>query len=401
MKRSVAIISECHSKNLGDQAIAQAFSEILQPQYRVNRVSYGTVEAQNPAGGLRHASPTKRQQAISRLTSPLSPKTKAITKWHLLAEKKKFEEHFRSAVKEADVVLVGGGQLIKNNIALFCQKFALVAEISANQSIPFAAVGIGVDRKMTRSKWKTVSRGASSAKCIILRDEISRQRMKTALSCDGNFTVHPDLAFALQNPYRHRSAGCRGIPLAINVMNLATMIGSPTSTSSREAHSLMKSYCRIIEEALKTWPSITLFTSGSLDDLRAATSIKEMALKEIGVDLPVFHPETLDDLLLFLGNTTDVFAARMHAGILAYISGCNPLCISWDDKVEGVWAVIGEERRVISLSDLTTENTVKDLFQIFRNLTSPSSIDIDMLSDSVSRGIREAVAKVLDTSDLA
>ncbi|WP_158540179.1 polysaccharide pyruvyl transferase family protein [Rhodosalinus halophilus] len=379
---------------MGDQAIARALSEILEPHYRVSITSFGQIGS-NPSIGSSNIPVRSGKPLALRIFSGVQPYAKAQIKWHILGEKHKYGEHFESAIKDSDLVLVGGGQLIKNNIALFCEKLALVSRVSEEHSKPFAMVGVGADVRMKKKNWLIVRKAIRNSKFTIVRDEISKRRIYEALNGHINPAVLPDLAFALKNSARKRRRPDRSISLALNIMNPKTMHKPLGLCSKSYIDRCTEMVCEFPDSYREDLSSVLLFTSGSPDDLAAARELQEGIRKTTAKTLPIFHPRTLEELLAFLANTKNVVAARMHAGILAYISGCNPLCINWDDKVEGVWSTVGESARVIGLDEIATSRGGASILGKLRCLRSPSDEELDSLADMVCQGVLNSVGQAL------
>jgi len=103
----------------------------------------------------------------------------------------------------------------------------------------------------------------------------------------------------------------------------------------------------------------------------------------VGLDLEVFHPGDLDDLMSFLGIVKNVVASRLHAGILSFVSGCNLVCMNWDDKVAGVWAVVGQADRVIEVSGFSDTIWAKAILSKLNVLKAPSQTELKDLADTV------------------
>ena len=389
----ITIISECHSDNLGDKAITISLGNILRPFYDVKETSFSNISAHEAEAT---SSPTKSRKSILRqVLKSIPAKTKARIRWNILNDKRKFDGHYRAPIYQSDLIIVGGGQLLKNNVALFCEKLSLVSKIANTQSIPTALIGVGVDKKMIPQTWRIVKKAIDTAKFIVLRDAKSSDRICAAMGCQKNFSILPDLAFALKNPGLDPEISDRSISLAINIMDFSSML-DPLETSSKiEANTLISGFCDIVKVAHDTGSSICLFTSGSSSDLLAANIVRMEISARLGVELPIFHPSTVDDLLAFLINVDDVVATRMHAGILAFISGCNPVCVNWDDKVAGVWLAIHQQERVIEIEEIFRDDFGANLLMKLNNLTPASCKSLDDLAEKVRSGVLEPIGRTL------
>lgn len=400
MKPLIAVVSECHSDNLGDQAIAHSLSEIVLPNYRVSMISFSRI-APPSIGYLGTTNAPVRKLRMVPFIRAIPPRIKARVRWCLLFEKAKFARHYGAAIDQSDLVIIGGGQLIKNNVALFCEKLALVSKQAASRSIPVGIVGVGVDSKMEKKNWQVIKNPIDSANIIILRDGLSRDRVTAAFSEVDDPVVLPDLAFALNNPDVSRPLEDRGIALAVNVMDLKSMGQSGNISGECDNEKLVGFICDVVVAAKNsTVDIVTLFTSGAANDLAAARKVRDQVHSQTGFELPVFHPQTLDDFLAFLANVREVIGTRMHAGILAYISGCNTLCINWNDKVQGVWSAVGQQDRVIQVEEILHPDAGEKIITKLNRL-SPASIDcLCELAEEVRLGVLNQIDKVLINSEV-
>jgi len=397
MKRSAVIVSEYASDNLGDQAICRSLKGILSPYFDIKLLIFSGL---GQPVSVRPLFPTEpKPSVLRRLSRIVPPKIKARVRWYLLGEQKQYEKDCMHSIKGSTFVFIGGGQLIKNNISLFCDRLLTLNKITRKHNIPCALVGVGVDRKMNMLTWQLVSDLIKNSCFVAVRDNLSRQRIHDNLKHTDECHVLPDLAFALENPALKCKNEPRKISIGINVMGINTLLGSMGKETRVDATSIIQKYCQIFEYALEMDSSYRLFTSGSADDLQEANIIRLAIFEETGIEVSVFHPESLDDLLEFLAGVRDVFAARMHVGILAYISGCNPVCINWDDKVRGVWSAVGQEDRVIELATLADDTFSADLFEKLRHLTPPSRGDLVELADIVRTGVAQEVVGFLDHNE--
>jgi polysaccharide pyruvyl transferase WcaK-like protein len=393
MKPVVVIISECHSENIGDQAITRSLRDILHPFYDVKEASFSKIPACQAEGSSSLAK--ARNSIFRRVLKSVPAKTKARIRWNILGDKRKFADHFRKAIDGSNLVLIGGGQLVKNNVALFCEKLALVPSIAGAQSIQTALIGVGVDKKMNQKTWCIARKAINTAAFIILRDVISRDRICAAMKPAINCSVLPDLAFGLKNPELDLSVSDRSVSLAINIMDFDAMLAPLNSSSKIDSNTIISGFCEIVKAAHDAGSTIRLFTSGSSSDFRAADNFRAEVSARIGVELQIFHPSTLDDLLAFLIDVDDVIATRMHAGILAFISGCNPVCFNWDDKVIGVWSAIHRHERVIDMEEIFREDFGSELLLKLYSLPPTSRKLLDDLAESVRSGVLESIDRTL------
>ena len=389
MKSVAVIVSEYASANLGDQAISRSLADILSPRFEVKFLSFGGIAQPS----LEIEAITKTHKASDFLWFPriVPAKIRARIRWYLLGDRNKFKEHCRHSFRHSSLVFIGGGQLIKNNIALFCERLFLIGKLANNQNLPFTLIGVGVDRKMSRLTWNLASDALRTCQFIIARDELSRQRIRENVKNAADCHVLPDLVFALKIPPFISTTEPRSVSIGINIMQIKTMLIDTDNRPNANYATIITSYCELIKHANRDGLVVNFFTSGSTEDLIEAKNIKKAILEQIGVEVPVFHPGGLDDLLNFLSQVKDVIAARMHAGILAYIAGCNPVCLNWDDKVRGVWTAIGQEQRVIEIADFVDHNQGDGPIELLRSLRPPTESELEKISGATRAGVMNLV----------
>lgn len=383
------IISESESNNLGDRAITYALSYMLESFCEV-----GTLSLTDVAKFDRQQSVAfKTKNVIIKMARALSPKFKARIRWWLLGERKRTRIRYQSQICKSDVVLVGGGQLIKNNVALFCERIALIGSITRDYKIPLVLIGVGVDQNMNKLTWSIVQRSLYECSHIAVRDEGSKDRITVNANGATRPSVVPDLGFSLLELQTSLSDKVRNIDIAINVMDFSAMLAQTRRRSSITKVTVISWLCEFAACACRKNLRIAIFTSGDSSDLTEAKKVKVSIEARIGLEVPVFHPETVEDLGIFLSDVKDVVAMRMHAGILAYVFGCNPVCLVWDDKVRGVWASIGESTRLIELNDFSEAGSYLAVMEKLTILRAPP----ENVRAELAESIRKAVATIVES----
>ena len=391
-KPLIGLVSESNSDNLGDKAIASSLASILLTFYSVTEVSFSTIPVSHAEYLRTIVIPLTLLQIIRRI---VPSKIFALFGWHILGDKSRFKRYFEAALLDCDLVIIGGGQLIKDNVDLFCQKLVLASDICASRLLPYALMGVGVDGRTNLSTLGLLRKTITAADPLIFRDNISKKKISNAKMPIDDSCVLPDFAFALSNPYFKPINAARNISLAINIMNVQVLHDACSGSRRVDPHSILEGYLAIIEAASNDKSCISLFTSGSAEDLATASIVAQSAHHRFGLDVPIFHPLTLDELLFYLVSVNDVIATRMHAGILAYISGCNVICVNWDEKVEGVWSVIGQEKRVVEIHELVRASLSVTIVNKLLKLDPPSPQELENLYTNTKAQILFLIEKVL------
>lgn len=370
MKPKISIIGEHQSKNIGDQAISAALVKMLADLFDVNLVALGAGQRKQPhALAIAADAPLIDLRAVIRL---IPVKLRARVRWYILGERRRFSDSIKLSTLDSTLLIVGGGQLVKNNIALFCDRISTINVISKGNNLQCIVLGVGVDRRMSAFTWWLVSDLLRRSQIVLVRDERSRNRIEDSLDVNVKCRTCPDLVFSLSNPHVDFTEQFRSDVFALNVMCCTVMLGSNYNSKHMTVESIRESFIGLAENALANGKTVVLFTSGSREDLAEACRVKDAIQEKLNLSLEIFHPPDLDALLMFLSRLRFVFASRMHVGILSYISGCNPVCMNWDDKVLGVWSLVSEEARVLELKDMISDDFASLVALRFSIVTPPS-----------------------------
>ena len=102
--------------------------------------------------------------------------------------------------------------------------------------------------------------------------------------------------------------------------------------------------------------NIALFTSGDRKDGRFLGDIVE----KYNLDIPLYIPHSINELKEIYSNFECVVSFRMHSLIMAYVSGLPIYGISWDQKIDYLFSIIDEPKRVINITDFM-KNTDFDI----------------------------------------
>jgi polysaccharide pyruvyl transferase WcaK-like protein len=394
----VAFVCEHNSSNLGDQAIAFAIQQMFSDCFDLSFIVFGS-----PKYSIRHECGAHTanhiaSQLVSHIKDLLPPAFKARIRWYLMGEAIRFFSYYSREMKGADIVLIGGGQLVKNNIALFCEKISILELAARMQRIPVGLVGVGVDEKMTQLTWLIVRDAMRRSVILYTRDRRSSERIILS-SCTYVYPqVAPDLVFCMRNDYTSISQGPRTKVLGFNIMSFGVLLRSLGQRGRHVSLNDLKHAClRLFLEAHRKGIKCEIFTTGSLEDNEQAEDVKAYILAETGIEVKAVYPKSLDSLLHYLSALRDVLAMRMHAGILAYVSSAVPVCLGWDDKVVGVWSLIAEADRVFGIDDFVMESGAINILQRFEDLR-PASVPYleamaretkTLLAESILRGLNE------------
>ena len=393
MKPRLTVFSEVQSGNLGDQALARSLFGLLSPYFEMTFAAFGNPPAAGPSVPMGTRPPLLR--AASRLAAALPGHAVHRVKWHLSGPAHRYRERCAELIDGSALVLVGGGQLLKNNRGLFCDRLAEIARAARRHSVPVGLVGVGADSGMNPVAWRMAGRLLRTSRFILARDAMSQDRIVRNSRPVVTPLVVPDLAFALDHRCSRKSLGIGSRMLAVNVMSLVYFQDPGRRAGRVPFQRLREGLGELVRLARTEGFVCTLFTTDPPSDRHSAEAVRRALAAHDGLEVDVFHPPSLEALLVFLSGVDHVVAMRMHAGILAYVAGCNVVGVHWDDKVRGVWSAAGESERVIDIGQLLGRGSGAALFRRLVNLPGPSQERRETLADAVRTGVEAPVFRAL------
>lgn len=309
--KSVLVLNEGYSDNLGDQAINESVHYLL----KGNGVT--EIEFQDFTKNLSEIIEISTLNNIdSRPTSTLIKLIRATPvklRWLI----KNLVRVVKVSNKKYDQVIIGGGQLILSNgtfpIAMFCWVFFL--RLFGNKNISICGVGLGTnfsptDKFLFKYSLKNISK-------IYLRDKKSQSTLSNVFDVDSELIY--DVAF-IHNKLEHYVSNNSG-----SGSGGKTLLGIITyDVYLRYVQSLPLSK----EDYFETWISllansnlilneVELFYTTKADRL-ASIEFKQYVEKKHHIVLPLVETSRLDTLISIIQSSENLVSARMHALILGF-----------------------------------------------------------------------------------
>jgi polysaccharide pyruvyl transferase CsaB len=283
-----------------------------------------------------------------------------------------------SHVRSADLVIVGGGGLFQEYSgidpdSLFTDRhyaitfYAEPAILGALCGRPVMLYAIGVGPLTSEHGRRTVRAACDAAQVITLRDEESA-RLVTALGVDpARLRVTADPAFA-----RTVTAGATGsdrlVPalppgpgLLVGISLRHWDVGVASYFWERELAAGLDAFLETHEARLLFVPFQRLARAPE-NDTAVAERVRSL----------LRHPERAtvlsgdgdpNALGAILGRCDLVVGMRLHATILAAVSGIPTVALSYDPKVELAMRQVGAEQFVVPLLDIEAKNVARRMGQ--------------------------------------
>lgn len=255
------------------------------------------------------------------------------------------EPGWRAAVEDADIALIGGGQLFSDADLNFPTKIARVTGVLREAGLPVAIHAVGVARNWSgqggdlfRSVFET------DLRAVALRDERSR-----AAWCDqaGDRGPAPTLA---RDPGLLASEAFGPVPEKDRV---ALGITAPELLSYHADSGVVGGggldFFESLALALNARVGkVRLFCNGAQEDAVALARLTERPAIRAAIAAgrieaaPV--PRTAEELVSTVAPCRAVVSHRLHACILGYSYRRPVVGMGWDRKVESFFASVGLER---------------------------------------------------------
>lgn len=367
MTKKIIVAAEMYSNNLGDGIIFDAINKLI------TDVSYNkiNIEALDLSGkeifSINPCSYIEKQEKKSKLKTLLSrfklvKKIYFFTSW-ILKDKSTVKLKWSKIIKESDAVIIGGGQLITDENFYFPPRLYLVYKLCKIHKKPLAIFGCGVGNKWGFFARRTYSKVLNYADFVSTRDNISNEKIQTL---GINSIHHSDPAFYLSSNNNDND----------NDNNIYFNIQSPSdfryfvpTLKNMTDNEYYFFWINLITEFNQLGYKITLHTNGHPQDIKTINLIYSLYEKSHPTSmLSILEPaKTPNELITQLKNCTMLISTRMHAGIIAYSMLNKVIPISWDRKVNNVWAEFGTPDIPISPTIFINGISAKDLLNKLNN----------------------------------
>lgn len=277
----------------------------------------------------------------------------------------------RHELKSAKLFIIGGGGIIMDNKSQFATAMAIVALFARLYRIPTACLGVSAaDKRGWLSDW-LFRFSLRRMNMVFARDDESRATIEklSGVTCG----VCGDFAFSSVQLVQ------RAAPSLV-LINVSSMVSMPQVEYFEWLKRLANAYA----------PSdIRLFTTGDLEDFELA---KKFAASD-GRTLVVFHCVQLSDYVGLLQQAKQVFASRLHAGIIALAGGVPCSMLAVGSKQRNFFRSVGLAHCVLEPS-MPTPAPGSDLGVSTSELRSSQ---IDLCSSALRQALSLAKSNGVDT----
>lgn len=299
--KKVLIINQAKSDNIGDKAIGLALEKFyLSRNYLVDMSGY--TQTQNI---YIEEQSLKKYKATKKYNVPV------IIRW-FIKEKRKIKNEMKKYNNNYDLIIIGGGQLVKSN-CYFPFAFNYWSKFSQKHSKKCIVVGVGFDTNLNWFEKKLIEKSFKHINDIIVRDDISFNYIT------NNFNVkcykEIDVAFLLYNfienfNFDHKKKHAT----LIMIYDYSTYrYHFKNNMSNIEYWNYWEKI--LLSELNKGYTVFLGYTT--LEDKIETINFSKYIRDKINKNLPILKNNTVEELLLNISMVDKVITARMHALILS------------------------------------------------------------------------------------
>jgi polysaccharide pyruvyl transferase WcaK-like protein len=339
-----------YSPNVGDGIIAECLAHAIRaerPGARVTpldlsgRTGWGAVTVRNRGLALRvlRRLPRRLREplVLARLARLLDAAAPAWT----------------AALADADLAVIGGGQLFSDADLNFPAKIARAAGLVAEARVPLAIHAVGVARN-----WSP--RGAALFRAVLAAD-LRRVGVRDALSAEAWRAQMPGgPAPVLARDPGLLAAACYGPadpgPAVGLCVTAPGILGYHADAAVAGAAGGLRFWSDLAEAVAAAGHPVRLFCNGAEEDraalARLAATPPVAALLRAGRASVAPPPATATDLAQEIRALRAVVAHRLHACILAHAWARPAVGLGWDRKVESFFASVGQSESFVGAGDI-------------------------------------------------
>ncbi|MDK3023077.1 polysaccharide pyruvyl transferase family protein [Cupriavidus taiwanensis] len=337
--KHVVICAVPYSDNLGDAVIAETLNHLIRQAVPDCRVSYLDI-----AGRTRLGENSLKKGRLMRLFSRLPgwARVPVLTAAIWLKYRRQWRIRWQQQLADADMVVVGGGQLLCDVDLNFPLKLYLLARC-LGKNARVALVSVGVAAGWSRLGRYLVSRffALAAPQYVSVRDESSRRHivgLGAGEACD--VAIIPDPAILSSALYAEHGLEKRW-DVGICVSDVESLHYNADLGAGSEQGGGLGMFVELVHKLRQGGQRVVLFTNGAEEDNLAAAAVSSRLGAEglIGVDVRL--PDTPAELASIIAGCHSMVGHRMHANIIAFSFGVPSVGIVWDTKVASFFKLSG------------------------------------------------------------
>lgn len=385
----VLVCGECYSPNLGDGLIAIGLEELVCKVLPDSSVQFFDMSGRS---GFVAPKPLPETKVGLGLIRSMHRRMYEASYSYAAAANRvryRFLNRFgrqgailKSALADADYVLIGGGQLLQDNrLAFPLSILSLVREAKClGLPVSFFSVGVGDNWSAFGKNLMSRALTAANVESIICRDQLSVNRLCSLfpeVSEKVGITYDAALAVPVEQDLQHRTGKTVGLCIMHPNTIRWTIKNHPMVSPPQATQFWVETYRALSAKGF----DVKIFTNGSPEDDAFARKIGEHIRTQTTTESPIHagsRPRTPDDLVRLIGGFGVVVAYRLHANIVATLLGIPCIALGWDAKVEEFMNYSGQSERFVHAQAKASE--VVDMVDNALNIKEPKVSTINLVN---------------------
>ncbi|MCD9097674.1 polysaccharide pyruvyl transferase family protein [Luteimonas fraxinea] len=368
----LVIVGEFDSDNVGDQLIGEGHAAIFSSHGNVRILplepTRKTVDLHNRsgarisrAGNFKSLHRTLYQS--STLYRHMVETCEQIIRW------KAYRMHSENTIADADMLIVGGGQLLSDGTLRMLYRIYHLTEVAQARGIPVVVFGTGL----------TPGRTFVSRRILIcvLRNLGSTNYFRDSASMSAARQAVPSIALSAEATPDCAIAGIsnqQAIDPGAALVGIAPMSPTILARLGVSTHRIDEWWIDIITRLVINRERPVLFSTGVSLDMEYAASLQSR-LAEKGFDIELLRkPTRPDELLEDLRSMKRILAQRLHASIAYYALGGLPASATWDTKVNEFYSRISLPGRIFEIGEGDPEVIARALVSPGQAGVAPSEL---------------------------
>lgn len=342
--KKILICAVPFSDNLGDGVIAASLAHIAGLKYPEARVEFLDI-----AGRLGFEEENLRGGGAFRVFAKLPSLVRSLIVF-LYCLKGYFSgwrKNWKAAVDDADLVVIGGGQLFCDVALNFPAKLFLLSRLLRGKKV--VILSVGVTAKWSAAGRFLVGRFLKNAKPVFYatRDRESAHNLHTCFRIPrDDIRVVPDPALICADAFSSELSAEKNWDIGICVSSLDALVMNSEYEGSNSTQSA-RFFATLAEALQAEGKRVLYFTNGASEDNRVLEEISSASEVPGSVFLVPRHP---DELVSLISACSCIVAHRLHANIVAYGLNIPSIGMNWDKKVESFFELTGRKRYLFDLS---------------------------------------------------
>ncbi|MDQ0015894.1 polysaccharide pyruvyl transferase WcaK-like protein [Variovorax boronicumulans] len=347
--KKILICAVPFSDNLGDGVIAASLAHIAGLKYPDARVEFLDIAGRHgfDEENLRGGGAFGVFQKLPALLRSAIVFAYCLKNYFL-----RWRAHWKAAVSDADLVIVGGGQLFCDVALNFPAKLFLLSRLLRGKRV--AVVSVGVTAKW--SYWGKVLVGKffknAAPVFFATRDAESAKNLHDIFRIPRpDIRVVPDPALVCESAFSSELSPEKKWDVGICVSSLDALVMNSEYGESNAIGSA-DFFANLAEALQQEGARVLYFTNGAAEDNRvmAEISSRPASAGANTAETAFLVPKRPDDLVALISACSCIAAHRLHANIVAYSLNIPSVGMNWDKKVESFFRLTGRTQYLFDLS---------------------------------------------------